>query len=704
MISTEEPLMKQILARFRPYSVLFLLSALSLFIELAVIRWLSAEIRILAYYKNLILLAAFLGLSIGFVLVGKGRDYRFQFHWIWAMFAGMTIGFGVLTKNYFLIYPGREDQFFWMVAEVSFWVSLLGFIALVSLFFLMTLFLFIPLGLMVGEEMAKFLPVKAYIVNILASLAGVWAFSLVSFWQTPPWVWFGIALLGIGALYYLFGKLTWPVSTIFLLSLLGMFVFGIGTYWSPYNRLNLQSLYFERVTDGKKFNLGYILNVQHTFYQQALDLTPEHGNLLRAEGEVELAEGLAEVAFAYGIPYRLVPEGSSVLVVGSGMGNDISAALRANMGTVDGVDIDPLIIDLGRKFHPEQPYSDQRVTAHAADAREFFSNTNQKFDVVVFGLLDSHTLLSSMSSVRLDSYVYTLDSFRQVKSLLNENGYVSITFAANEWIEERLGRMMVIAFNVPQVYVQRNPLGVTFIAGPVTPEQQELIRLVPWTPNSSYNQLPLPTDDWPYLYLRDRVIPEGYWQVLLVISLFCLIIMKRSFPEALRPDWHFWLLGAAFLLVEFKSITELALLFGTTWFVNSLAISGVLCMALTANLFVLSQPRVDLRWMYGLLFASIILGYIVPLEVFAGLPGGLRAITSTLFLTLPLLFAGVIFSESLRRAGETSRPLASNFGGSAVGGLLEYGTSLWGVKSMYIVAAILYFGAFIASLHGRKTD
>ena len=177
----------------------------------------------------------------------------------------------------------------------------------------------------------------------------------------------------------------------------------------------------------------------------------------------------------------------------------------------------------------------------------------------------------------------------------------------------------------------------------------------------------------------------------------CLGIIARSYPEALKPDWHFWLLGAAFLLIEFKSITELALLFGTTWFVNSLAISGVLLMALGANLFVLRSPKVHLGWAYGLLFASILLGYFIPIEVFAGLPGVLKAIASTVLLSLPLLFAGVIFSESLRRAGETARPLASNFSGSAAGGLLEYGSLLWGVKSLYGIGLLLYALAWLSA-------
>jgi len=197
-------------------------------------------------------------------------------------------------------------------------------------------------------------------------------------------------------------------------------------------------------------------------------------------------------------------------------------------------------------------------------------------------------------------------------------------------------------------------------------------------------------------------VPAAYWQALLLIGVICLALIARSFPAALRPNWHFWLLGAGFLLVEFKSITELALLFGTTWLVNSLAISGVLLMALGANLVVLWRPRLNLRLVYVLLFASLALTYFLPLNLLIGLPPIIRAIASMILLSLPLFFAGLIFSESLRRFGATAAPMASNLSGSVAGGVLEYGSLVWGIKSLYVIAVAVYAGALLASRTQRK--
>ena len=682
----------------RRWGPLFLISFLGLFAELAVIRWLSGEIRIFAYFQNLALLSAFMGFSIGFTLVGKGRDYRFSFPALWGLFALLVIGIGIAEKSRPLLYPGASEEFLWYTATAPIWLSLPIFLALLVVFFLTTMFLFIPLGQSTGEEMAIHHPIQAYIVNLLASLAGIWGFSFLSFLQTPPVVWFTTVLFGMGIYYayqHKFSRYHW---VIYLLTLAGIAISGSGKIWSPYNRLNLLDFTYTNPANGETFHVGKILNVQQMFYQSALDLSEKYISQVKENGAGDLADDLEQIAAQYKFPYLFIPPKSHVLVVGSGMGNDVAAALRSDIGHLDAVEIDPSILELGYKFHPENPYADPRVTTITDDARTFLNKSPKNYDLVVFGLLDSHTLLSGMSSVRLDSYVYTLNSFVRTKEHLNPGGFTVITFAANEWIRERLGRMLIQVFGADNVYLKSGTQGLTFfIAGKMTEEQKVLGQVTKWEPNPAYAGIPLPTDDWPYLYLRYRQIPSGYWWALALLALVSLLIISRSFPEALHPNAHFWFLGAAFLLVEFKSISELALLFGTTWFVNSLAISGILVMALCANLLVLKVKHINLGWVYGLLFASLALSFFFPLELLSGFPVLVKALLSTLLLSIPLFFAGLIFSEALRRAGETSRPLASNFSGSAVGGLLEYGSSYWGIKSLYILAALLYFGALLAA-------
>ena len=142
----------------REWGPLALISALGLFLELAVIRWLSAEVRLFAYLKNISLLAAFLGLSVGFGLAGKGRDYKSSFMPLMGIFTVLVLAVGGVSSPRTLAYPSTGDEFFWYLAPISYWVALSIFLGTVAIFFILTLLLFIPLGQATGEEMDRHKP------------------------------------------------------------------------------------------------------------------------------------------------------------------------------------------------------------------------------------------------------------------------------------------------------------------------------------------------------------------------------------------------------------------------------------------------------------------------------------------------------------------------------------------------------------------
>ena len=100
----------------------------------------------------------------------------------------------------------------------------------------------------------------------------------------------------------------------------------------------------------------------------------------------------------------------------------MAAALRHGAEHVDAVEIDPAIYRMGVQYHPEHPYSSPRVTVHIDDARAFFNKNRKKYDLIVFGYLDAQTLLSGFSSIRLDNYVYTVESFRDARNQLIAGG------------------------------------------------------------------------------------------------------------------------------------------------------------------------------------------------------------------------------------------------------------------------------------------
>jgi SAM-dependent methyltransferase len=598
-----------------------------------------------------------------------------------------------------LAFPAMADEFIWYAAPISYWLALVIFISTVLIYFLINMFLFIPLGQATGEEMDKHQPVPAYIVNIAASLAGIWLFSVLSFLQTQPVIWFTIAVCGIAIYFFLRRGLTWSNSILYLIIIVIIFTFDRGATWSPYQRLSLTEINVPLVNE-EPVTVGYILNVQHIFYQRALNLSPDFVDRLQAK--VPGLE-LHSIAESNNLPYRLVPKGSEVLIVGSGLGNDVAAALRNDMGRITAVEIDPVILHFGNDLHPESPYDDPRVSQFVDDARSFFEKDSEEYDLIAFGLLDSQTLLSSWSSVRLDSFVYTIESFEQVRKHLREGGIAVVTFGSqNHWIIEKLGRMMHEVFGRGQVWIHEGTMGTTLIAGSNLGQGFVEEDISPWIPDPQYEDLPIPTDDWPYLYMRDRIVPNVYWIAIFAIGVVTLVLIARNFPESLKPDWHFWLLGVAFLLIEFIGITRLALLFGTTWFVNALAISGVLVMILCANLIVHFRQYINVRIIYVLLISSLILLFFFPLDIFNQFPPFWRAVWSVLLLSLPLLFSGMIFSESMRQAGNASGPLASNLSGSVFGGILEYSVLWWGIQNLYIIGIIVYGLAFLTYLRKRS--
>ncbi len=142
-------------------------------------------------------------------------------------------------------------------------------------------------------------------------------------------------------------------------------------------------------------------------------------------------------------------------MVGAGTGNDVAAALRAGAGHVEAIEIDPAILLTGRLSHPEKPYSDARVHAVINDARSFLRTTEQTFDLVVYGLLDSHTLLSQGSSVRLDSFVYTVEGLREARARLKSDGMLSLSFTV---LSDALGRKIYLMLQ--QAFDGRPPVCV----------------------------------------------------------------------------------------------------------------------------------------------------------------------------------------------------------------------------------------------------
>jgi len=155
-------------------------------------------------------------------------------------------------------------------------------------------------------------------------------------------------------------------------------------------------------------------------------------------------------------------------------------------------------------------------------------------------------------------------------------------------------------------------------------------------------------------------------------------------------------LGAGFMLVETKAVVHMALLFGSTWIVNSVVFTAILLMILAANYAVLVLRPQRLGPWYLCLLVALFVNWAVPLDTF--LVGGFGAMVfgSCLLLFAPIFFAGVVFAVSFRDTATPDQVLGANVAGSIVGGLAENTSMLLGFKHVVLVAALFYGAAALS--------
>ena len=87
------------------------------------------------------------------------------------------------------------DLELWMTGNVWSWLNFLTVVVLTALLFLLLVWIFVPLGQIVGRQM-NLAPqaLTSYSWNLLGSLMGILAFLAVSRLTLPPWIWLGIVL------------------------------------------------------------------------------------------------------------------------------------------------------------------------------------------------------------------------------------------------------------------------------------------------------------------------------------------------------------------------------------------------------------------------------------------------------------------------------------------------------------------------------
>ena len=673
-----------------------LAAAISLFLELAVIRWQTTVLEFFAFYKNFGLLSCFAGLGLGYALSNRKAIplVLVAFLLSWQMLVMIGLGHGLpeamLQKVAVSPIPEQLKMGIAPASQTSHYVAIY---LLLSVVFLITALAFIPVGQLCGRLMNRRSGLKAYGLNLLGSFAGVAFMHGVSFLWTPPVVWFAICfgglllflsysirsmLVGAAGILAAIIILCWPVS------------FKTERIYSPY-----------QLIEREQSDRGLMeIKVAGLYFQTVHDLSLSNANRSKDPK-------LAIARRYYELPYSFLPRPGTIAIVGSGSGNDVAAALRMGARQVTAIEIDPAILALGEAYHPESPYQDSRVIPIVNDARSFLRNTDDKFDMIVYGLLDSHAVLSATSSVRLDSFVYTLEGLREARQRLNPGGIISLSFCL---LSPEQGRKIFLMLQ--EAFDGRPPLCIYSVYGGATTflhsDEFKLLATERVLQQPGFRDLTreyanpeleaeMSTDDWPFFYMPRRVYPVSY---LVLLGLIVLLTggLVRSFVGQ-RPRFNhlvFFFLGAGFMLIEAKGITELGLAFGNTWQVIGFIIMGILIMAYFANLAVehwqIRKPLLP----FLLLAVSLLGGYFVARSGgFSSTAAGRLATLGV--LTCPIFFSGILFSTCLASVEDVSSVMAINLLGAIFGGMLEYNSMYFGFQFLYLLALALYGLAWLSA-------
>jgi SAM-dependent methyltransferase len=664
---------------------LFLISFLVLFLEVALIRWMPAYIRLLAYFSNFILLASFLGIGVGCLLAPLRTNLLKWFPLVQVLLV-VAVAAGRIdiavpqTSESIYFSSGTTDA---VVPVESTWFLPLLCIAVALLF--------VTLAQRLGREMNGHEPLRAYLVNLAGSLAGVVAFGTVSALQLPPVAWFGLAF--VAAVPFLIEQpRVWAATGLVCLAVsLGVAHRLSGdTLWSPYYKITAH-------TEGAET----VVEVNNIFHQS---MAP-----------------VREKEYFYQWPYQVFGDRfEDVLILGAGSGTDVASALQHGARQVDAVEIDPVIVRLGRQFHPDAPYTDPRVHVVTDDARHYLRTSEKQYDLVVFALIDSLTLQSSFSAVRLESFMFTEEAFRAARARLKPNGVLVVyNYFREKWLVDRLANSARNVFGEePKVHIHKEHgyLGV-MIAGP------GVKTVAAWPPPpdkvAAYNHpdvvspgLPLDrdasirpaTDDWPFLYMREPHLPTHYaWALLgvLVVSVAAVVgtvlLVGRSTGGVvgLPPLVPFFVLGAGFMILETKAITQFALIWGSTWVVASATIASVLVMAALGAWLASRVSRIQ-PWVVGVpLLLLLLLAYLLPIGTIGF---GSRAAETAFYSMLtfsPVLLAGLLFSGSLKQTDNVAFAYGANLLGAMVGGVGEYLALVTGYRVLLIAIALCYLVAIL---------
>src|SRR3954454_12450069 len=303
-------------------------SALMLFLELALIRWLGANIVHLSYFTNFVLLGSFLGVGLGFLISRRSWSVL---PWTPVVLAARVVVVRLVPVS---IDRANADVIFFTALHTTgppAWLVL-------PLVFLLSAAILAGPGEVVGRCFADLPSLTAYRWDLVGSLVGIVLFSALSFLWAPSYVWGTLVAVAFVVLLRGRARAVAAVAGVVMVVALVMESVAPGVSWSPYYKVTTRQVHDDQ------FGTRTYISVNGV----------PHQSMSSAEWKLTRASAI------YGAPYERRGDAPlrDVLIIGAGSGSDVAIALSEGAQHVDAVDIDPRILQIGVQGNPDRAYAD----------------------------------------------------------------------------------------------------------------------------------------------------------------------------------------------------------------------------------------------------------------------------------------------------------------------------------------------------------
>lgn len=711
---------------------LFWVFTLATFTALTLVRLLTSELHFLSYFQSLLWAAHLLGLGVGCLnaLVGRARVRMSDWFWIFGTIVVLlaAIQFTRL-RDLAALKDGTLVDFCpqYLTGDLQQEAAVVAGIV-IALFLVVGCF--VSLGLLAGSLVARTSVLDSLGIYFLAGVLAWVIYSLTLAFSAPAAVL--VCMVAVG--YLLSSGMViknWIIAGVALCCSLSFETFvepnaviserkSHGAYfksfWAPEYHVQTYPLV------DKDDVLGFAVTANHSFCQMVTNLQASESSITRLVLKHNELNGYSNQFFA--IPYFAAKEPKSVLILGAGAGNEVRQALSAGAVKVDAVDGRGWLFKLAELEH-QMALSSPKVRRFIMDPRLFLKSSHEKYDLIVFGLLDGPPVYSPYSVLSPDSFVYTVESFADAREHLNPNGYIALAIKPVEgWYVHRAINDLRLVFGGVSAVVKQ-PFRY-YIFASLTPSQslgEYLRKSIDPKLIASQEEILLKVksgltclDDWPFEFILFRGLARPY---LLALVLFMAIawlqigrLMNVRTTQPLTGQegenkqqvidgkgMCVLLSASAYMLCSVKATTTLAFNFGATW---QVAVATGIALFLTgAASYWLSCLKIKLPvWiLWPLILALLGFDYLFNYAAIESIPSSTAKVLLGGFLPLALPFGiGVALFRVAERLSDARVSLALIWFGLTLGAVFSYGCFFIGIAGLNVIALVFCLAVVVLGL------